>query len=116
MAGKAFFDMLGVFAEFETNLHRERQVEGISAATARGVYKARKPSIEALKSCASAPGGKARPGGDRTPARHRPGERLSPARPAGCGLGKWGCRCRIGWASGGRALARDGGRARRLWG
>src|SRR5690349_7810845 len=24
-AGKAFFDMLGVFAEFETNLRRERQ-------------------------------------------------------------------------------------------
>ena len=23
-AGKAFFDMLGVFAEFETNLRRER--------------------------------------------------------------------------------------------
>jgi hypothetical protein len=87
-AGKAFFDRLGVFAEFETNLRRERQLEGISAAKARGVYKGRKPSIEALNSCASAPGGKARPGGDRTPARHRPGERLSPARPAGCGLGK----------------------------
>ena len=28
-AGKAFFDMLGVFAEFETNLRRERQAEGI---------------------------------------------------------------------------------------
>ena len=27
-AGKAFFDMLGVFAEFETNLRRERQAEG----------------------------------------------------------------------------------------
>lgn len=25
-AGKAFFDMLGVFAEFETNLRRERQL------------------------------------------------------------------------------------------
>ena len=31
-AGKAFFDMLGVFAEFETNLRRERQAEGITAA------------------------------------------------------------------------------------
>jgi DNA invertase Pin-like site-specific DNA recombinase len=30
--------MLGVFAEFETNL-RERQMEGIAAAKARGVYK-----------------------------------------------------------------------------
>jgi DNA invertase Pin-like site-specific DNA recombinase len=28
-AGKAFLDMLGVFAEFETNLRRERQLEGI---------------------------------------------------------------------------------------
>src|SRR5215207_4972896 len=39
-AGKAFLDMLGVFAEFETNLHRERQLEGIRAAKERGVYKA----------------------------------------------------------------------------
>lgn len=38
-AGKAFLDMLGVFAEFETNLQKERQMEGISAAKARGVYK-----------------------------------------------------------------------------
>ena len=30
-AGKAFLDMLGVFAEFETNLRRERQLEGIAA-------------------------------------------------------------------------------------
>ncbi|STU72326.1 RlgA [Klebsiella variicola] len=35
-AGKAFLDMLGVFAEFETNLRRERQMEGIAAAKARG--------------------------------------------------------------------------------
>ena len=47
-AGKAFLDMLGVFAEFETNLRRERQMEGIAAAKARGVYagKGRKPSID----------------------------------------------------------------------
>ena len=45
-AGKAFLDMLGVFAEFETNLRRERQLEGIAAAKARGVYRGRKPSIE----------------------------------------------------------------------
>ena len=45
-AGKAFLDMLGVFAEFETNLRRERQLEGIKAAKARGVYKGRKPSID----------------------------------------------------------------------
>jgi DNA invertase Pin-like site-specific DNA recombinase len=38
--------MLGVFAEFETNLCRERQLEGIAAAKARGVYKGRKRSID----------------------------------------------------------------------
>jgi DNA invertase Pin-like site-specific DNA recombinase len=42
-AGKAFLDMLGVFAEFETNLRRERQLAGIAAAKARGVYRGRKP-------------------------------------------------------------------------
>jgi DNA invertase Pin-like site-specific DNA recombinase len=31
-AGKAFLDMLGVFAEFETNLRKERQLEGIAKA------------------------------------------------------------------------------------
>jgi DNA invertase Pin-like site-specific DNA recombinase len=48
-AGKAFLDMLGVFAEFETNLRRERQMEGIAAAKLRGVYKGRPPSIDAAK-------------------------------------------------------------------
>jgi DNA invertase Pin-like site-specific DNA recombinase len=37
--------MLGVFAEFETNLRRERQLEGIAKAKAAGVYKGRSPSI-----------------------------------------------------------------------
>jgi DNA invertase Pin-like site-specific DNA recombinase len=37
-AGKCFLDMLGVFAEFETNLRRERQLEGIAKAKAAGVY------------------------------------------------------------------------------
>lgn len=45
-AGKAFLDMLGVFAEFETNLRRERQTEGIEAAKARGVYKGGKARID----------------------------------------------------------------------
>ncbi len=44
-AGKCFLDMLGVFAEFETNLRRERQMEGIAKARQRGVYKGRKPTI-----------------------------------------------------------------------
>lgn len=45
-ADKAFLDMLGVLAKFETNLGRERQMEGIQAAKARGVYEARKPRID----------------------------------------------------------------------
>src|ERR1700726_1646081 len=48
-AGKAFLDMLGVFAEFETNLRRERQLEGIADAKARGVYRGRKASIDSGK-------------------------------------------------------------------
>ena len=44
-AGKCFFDMLGVFAEFESNLRRERQLEGIARAKANGVYKGRKKSV-----------------------------------------------------------------------
>jgi DNA invertase Pin-like site-specific DNA recombinase len=38
--------MLGVFAEFETNLRRERQMEGIAKAKAAGKYKGRPPSID----------------------------------------------------------------------
>ena len=48
-AGKAFLDMLGVFAEFETNLRRERQMEGIAKAKARGVYKGRKPTVDSAR-------------------------------------------------------------------
>jgi hypothetical protein len=44
-AGKCFLDMLRVFAEFETNLRKERQLEGI--AKAAGVYKGRPASINA---------------------------------------------------------------------
>lgn len=44
-AGIAFLQMLGVFAQFETALRRERQMEGIAKAKAEGVYKGRKPSV-----------------------------------------------------------------------
>jgi DNA invertase Pin-like site-specific DNA recombinase len=59
-AGKAFLQMLGVFAEFETSLRRERQMEGIAKAKAAGVYKGRKPSvpndtIKALRDAGSSP-------------------------------------------------------------
>ena len=48
-AGKCFLDMLGVFAEFETNLRRERQLEGIAKAKSAGVYKGRPASIDAAR-------------------------------------------------------------------
>jgi len=38
-AGRCFLQMLGVFAEFETAIRRERQLEGIAKAKAAGVYK-----------------------------------------------------------------------------
>jgi DNA invertase Pin-like site-specific DNA recombinase len=44
-AGIAFLQMLGVFAQFETALRKERQMEGIAKAKAAGVYKGRKPSV-----------------------------------------------------------------------
>lgn len=46
-AGRAFLQMLGVFAEFETAIRRERQLEGVAKAKANGVYKGRKASIDA---------------------------------------------------------------------
>ncbi|MET3712613.1 DNA invertase Pin-like site-specific DNA recombinase [Sphingomonas trueperi] len=48
-AGVAFLQMLGVFAQFETAIRRERQMEGIAKAKDRGVYKGRKPSVNVLK-------------------------------------------------------------------
>ena len=48
-AGKCFLDMLGVFAEFETSLRRERQLEGIAKAKAAGVYKGRPPTVDGAK-------------------------------------------------------------------
>lgn len=44
-SGKCFLDMLGVFAEFETNLRKERQMEGIAKAKAAGKYKG-KPALK----------------------------------------------------------------------
>ena len=45
-AGKAFFGMLAVFAQFENDVRRERQLEGIKRAKAAGVYKGRPESID----------------------------------------------------------------------
>jgi DNA invertase Pin-like site-specific DNA recombinase len=44
--------MLGVFAEFETNLRKERQLEGIAKAKAEGIYAkngGRKTTLDADK-------------------------------------------------------------------
>jgi DNA invertase Pin-like site-specific DNA recombinase len=38
--------MLGVFAEFETSLRKERQMEGIPKAKSEGKFKGRPPSID----------------------------------------------------------------------
>jgi DNA invertase Pin-like site-specific DNA recombinase len=48
-AGKCFLDMLGVFAEFENNLRRERQLEGIAKAKAAGKYRGRPAKIDAAE-------------------------------------------------------------------
>lgn len=45
-SGKCFLDMLSVFAEFESSLRKERQMEGIAQAKAKGVYKGRPPTIK----------------------------------------------------------------------
>jgi DNA invertase Pin-like site-specific DNA recombinase len=45
-SGRAFLNMLGTFAEFETDIRRERQMEGIAKAKAAGIYKGRPPSID----------------------------------------------------------------------
>lgn len=38
--------MMGAFAEFERNIIRQRQAEGIARAKARGVYKGRRKTID----------------------------------------------------------------------
>jgi DNA invertase Pin-like site-specific DNA recombinase len=45
-AGRAFLQMLGVFAEFETNIRRERQLEGIRKAMAEGRYRGRPSTVD----------------------------------------------------------------------
>ena len=48
-AGQAFLSMLGVFAEFETALRRERQMEGIAACDRSATYTGRKPVATAAQ-------------------------------------------------------------------
>jgi len=47
--GELTVNLLGRFAEFETNLRKERQAEGIAKAKALGVYKGRPPSIDVMR-------------------------------------------------------------------
>jgi DNA invertase Pin-like site-specific DNA recombinase len=47
--GELTVNLLGCFAEFETNLRKERQAEGIAKAKVAGVYKGRPPSIDPSK-------------------------------------------------------------------
>src|SRR5262245_49538405 len=43
--GKMLFGMLAVFAEFENDLRKERQLDGIRKAQARGVYLGGRPTL-----------------------------------------------------------------------
>lgn len=44
--GKLVLGILGAVAEFEADIRKERQLEGIAKAKAAGVYKGRKPSVD----------------------------------------------------------------------
>jgi len=44
--GKLMLAMLGAVAQFENDLRRERQAEGIAKAKAEGRYQGRKPTID----------------------------------------------------------------------
>ena len=70
--------MLGVFAEFETTLRRERQLEGIAKAKAAGIYKGRKPMVSADAIKALRAEGKG-PHGDRKGPGHLEDECISSA-------------------------------------
>jgi DNA invertase Pin-like site-specific DNA recombinase len=45
-AGRAFYGMLAVFAAFETDVRRERQLEGIAMAKRQGVYRGGKARLD----------------------------------------------------------------------
>lgn len=70
-AGEAFLDMLRVFAEFETNLRRERQLDGVALAKRRGVVP-RAPAIDRPRRGAALARRGSRAERDRTAARDRP--------------------------------------------
>lgn len=45
-SGECFLQMLAVFAEFETNLRKERQLAGIAKAKAQGKYRGRPSTLD----------------------------------------------------------------------
>jgi DNA invertase Pin-like site-specific DNA recombinase len=65
--------VLGVFAEFETSLRKEWQMEGIAKAKAAGIYKGRPASIDPAQVHSSRLRERDR---HRLPSRHRPRIRL----------------------------------------
>ena len=52
-AGRAFFGMLAVFAQFETDVRRDRQAEGIARAKKAGVYTGENRALTARRSLPS---------------------------------------------------------------
>lgn len=44
--GRLMLTILGAFAEFELDIRKERQREGIEKARSQGVYKGRKPKVD----------------------------------------------------------------------
>jgi DNA invertase Pin-like site-specific DNA recombinase len=44
--GRLFLGLLSLFSEFENSIRKDRQLAGIEAAKAKGIYKGRKPSID----------------------------------------------------------------------
>jgi hypothetical protein len=114
--GRAFLDMLDMFGEFEINLHRAASWKGPTPPRHAASTKAVSRRSKALKSRVCA--------GRKSSARRR-----SPAGSASAGRACTACSAsrlrsrqmgvwmpKKGWASGGHALARGGGRVRRLWG
>jgi DNA invertase Pin-like site-specific DNA recombinase len=47
--GELTVNLLGCFAQFETAIRKERQLEGIAQAKIAGVYKGRKPTVDAAQ-------------------------------------------------------------------
>jgi DNA invertase Pin-like site-specific DNA recombinase len=47
--GKLMLSILGAVAQFENDIRRERQMEGIAKAKLNGKYRGRKPSVDPVK-------------------------------------------------------------------